>query len=95
MRVIKYRESFSKDQDEIFEYVAKSFGLIYADNFLIEVLNIIELLVVFPEIGKSTVKDKRLFKFAFGKNWYLYYYDDKNILFVGLIDTRRKLNKKL
>lgn len=90
MREIIYRESYILDYQGILEYIESNFGKIYTMNLYFERTKVESLLALFPEIGR----EKRIYKkhvFSFGHNHYIYEFNKKKIIFIGLIDTRRSL----
>ena len=84
-----------KDFDDIINYIKKDFGSQAAINFKELILNFLDLLQTFPEIGSLELPNKNLRAFVAHKRLKIFYrIDGKRIIILRLFDTRQHPDKQ-
>ncbi|MFA6246492.1 MAG: type II toxin-antitoxin system RelE/ParE family toxin [Mucilaginibacter sp.] len=84
-----------KDFDDIINYIKKDFGSQPAVNFKALILNFLDLLQAFPEIGSLELSNKNLRAFVAHKRLKIFYRVDSNrIIILRLFDTRQHPDKQ-
>lgn len=84
-----------KDFDEIINYIKSDFGSQDSINFKALILNFLDLLQTFPEIGSLEIPNKNLRAFVAHKRLKIFYrIDSHRIIILRLFDTRQNPGKK-
>ncbi|WP_454801852.1 type II toxin-antitoxin system RelE/ParE family toxin [Mucilaginibacter phyllosphaerae] len=84
-----------KDFDEIINYIKSDFGSQDSINFKALILNFLNLLQTFPEIGSLEIPNKNLRAFVAHKRLKIFYrIDSHRIIILRLFDTRQNPGKK-
>jgi plasmid stabilization system protein ParE len=79
-----------KDFDDIINYIKKDFGSQHAINFKKLILNFLDLLQAFPEIGSLELPNSNLRAFVAHKRLKIFYrIDNSRIIILRLFDTRK------
>nr|WP_067061951.1 type II toxin-antitoxin system RelE/ParE family toxin [Mucilaginibacter sp. L294] len=83
-----------KDFDDIINYIKKDFGSQRAISFKELILNFLDLLQAFPEIGSLELSDSNLRAFVAHKRLKIFYrIDTKKIIILRFFDTRQHPDK--
>jgi len=84
-----------KDFDEIINYIKSDFGSQDSINFKALILNFLDLIQTFPEIGSLEIPNKNLRAFVAHKRLKIFYrIDSHRIIILRLFDTRQNPGKK-
>jgi plasmid stabilization system protein ParE len=94
MRIFWTKRSKNRFQD-ITEHLKSAFGIKTSEGFKIRVLDFLELLSKFPELGSLEVPDKEIYGFQLSKQTRLFYRLKENqIILLTFFDSRQDPKKK-
>ncbi|RFZ95112.1 type II toxin-antitoxin system RelE/ParE family toxin [Mucilaginibacter conchicola] len=84
-----------KDLETILTYIRNDFGSASAVRFKNLIINFLDLISNFPEIGSLEVPDKNIRVFVAHKRLKIFYnLSDKRIVILRLFDTRQNPDKR-
>ncbi|HEK21451.1 type II toxin-antitoxin system RelE/ParE family toxin [Mucilaginibacter sp.] len=79
-----------QDFEDILNYIKKDFGSVAAVNFKDLIINFLELIGNYPEIGSLELPDKNIRAFVVHKRLKVFYnIRDKRIIVLRFFDTRQ------
>ena len=88
---IRWRKKARQRLQEIYEFLLEHWGERVADNFLSTVDRDLELLLLFPDLGITSIDEPRVRQFLITKhNWLIYTVKGDTIIVVNIRDTRRR-----
>jgi plasmid stabilization system protein ParE len=89
MLKINLTKDFTSSSEEIAIYILSNFGKIYADKFIDDLSNFIDLVAYFPGIGKSYKLKEEVKSVVFKGNLLLFTYTESDIYFINLINRSK------
>lgn len=92
---IFFTKRASRNYKSIKKYISGEFGSLVAEVFKNKLIDFIELLKNFPELGSMEVAEKGIRGFQFSKQTRIFYRIKGNkIIILALFDVRQHPNKK-
>lgn len=84
-----------KDEDDIYKYIRKEFGEIYANKFRQKLIQFFHLLLKQPLIGRPAKNKSRLRVYIFSRqNKVVYKVEEDNIIIIRILNTKTNLASK-
>ncbi len=91
---IEWTKRADKEFDEIIDYLAKEWNVKVKNNFINNFYNKLDLILMFPELGKLISKTKKVRGILITEHIRLYYrIKNKRIIIMTLYDTRQDPEK--
>jgi plasmid stabilization system protein ParE len=90
MRQVVYAASFVEDADEISRYISEKFGPDRAAAFNSDLEDFCEAVADSPRLGRARHGyASSLNGVVYGVNWIFFRYDDAEVQFIHIVDSRR------
>lgn len=84
-----------KDEDDIYKYIRKEFGEIYADKFRQKLIQFFNLLLKQPLIGRPAKNKSTLRVYIFSRqNKVVYKVEEESIIIIRILNTKTNLASK-
>lgn len=92
---LHFTKSADKDEERIYNYIAKEFGEFYARKFRTNFIGFCNLLIKQPFIGWPAKNDQTLRVFIFSKqNKVVYKVENDRITIIRILNTKTNLSAK-